>query len=318
MRQTPRGLTIAAALTASLTLGAAVPAHATDIGIIAFQMSSDTHARVAQAAEAAATARGWTVTTLNSAGAMPDHAAQIENLVQKGVDGIIIAMGKPVETDAQLAEAKAAGIPVITVMSGGSPQTLFDVQVNEYQVGAQAALYLLGEIGYEGNILTERFEGNVGTRIRGKVLDAVLSENTQVNVIGSHSMARTASWREDVRAGMEALLLQNQGNVDGIWASFDGQAFIIDDLLTAAGATKGSPALVSIDGGKEAYERIADETSMMLATVAIPFEAMGETAVEMMEKVLGGADPASLVSGPYYLMDATLVDQSNVAEFLSE
>lgn len=306
---------LSAILLAACSLALTAPAQALDLGIIAFQMSSDTHARVANAARDAAEAKGWDVTLLNSAGAMPDHAAQIENLTQAGVDAIIVAMGKPIETDAQLAAAREAGIPVITVMSGGSPETLFDIQVNEYQVGAQAALYLLGLIDYEGAILTERFEGNVGTRIRGKVLDTVLSENPQVEVIGSHAMARTKSWREDVRAGMEALLLQNQGNVDGIWASFDGQAFIIDDLLTAAGATKGSPALVSIDGGPEAYERIADPDSMLLATVAIPFEAMGEKAVEMVGAIVeDGADPATLVSGPYLLMDAELVDANNVAQ----
>ncbi|MCY4468078.1 MAG: hypothetical protein OXC08_05100 [Thiotrichales bacterium] len=100
-------------------------------------------------------------------------------------------------------------------------------------MGADAALYLLGQIGYEGPILTQRFESNVGTRIRGKVLDVVLSENTGVEVVGSHSMARTKSWRDDVRNGMQALILQNAGNFKGIWASFDGQAFIIDDILAA-------------------------------------------------------------------------------------
>lgn len=307
---------LSALLVAASALLVSAPAMALDLGIIAFQMSSDTHARVANAAKAAAEEKGWNVTLLNSAGAMPDHAAQIENLTQAGVDAIVIAMGKPVETEAQLAAAREAGIPVITVMSGGSPETLFDIQVNEYQVGAQAALYLLGLLDYQGTILEERFEGNVGTRIRGKMLDAVLSENPQMEVLGSHSMARTKSWREDVRAGMEALLLQNQGNIDGIWASFDGQAFIIDDLLTAAGAKKGAPALVSIDGGPEAYDRIADPDSMLLATVAIPFEAMGETAVDMVSAIVEeGIAPTDLVAGPYLLMDAELVDETNVADY---
>src|SRR5262245_56349622 len=162
-------------LSLGLAVGLASQAFAFDVGIVAFQMSSETHARVANAAKAAAEAKGWKVTILNSAGAMPEHAAQIENLIQAKVGAIIVAMGKPVETDAQLTEAKKAGIPVITVMSGGSDKTLFDVQVNEYSVGAQSALYLLGQLGYQGNILVERFEGNVGTRIRGRILDAVLA-----------------------------------------------------------------------------------------------------------------------------------------------
>ena len=41
------------------------------IGIVAFQMSSETHARAANAAAAAAKAKGWDVTLLNARGAIP-------------------------------------------------------------------------------------------------------------------------------------------------------------------------------------------------------------------------------------------------------
>ena len=295
----------------------AASAHAFDLGVVAFQMSAETHARVANTVEAAARDRGWEATVLNSNGTLPTHAEQIENLIQRGVDGIILAMSKPVEFDAQFAAAKEAGIPLITVLSGASPHALFDVQVNEYGVGADAALYLLGQIGYEGPILTQRFESNVGTRIRGKVLDIVLSENTGVEVVGSHSMARTKSWRDDVRNGMQALILQNAGNFKGIWASFDGQAFIIDDILAAQGMAKGDVALVSIDGGAEAYRRIKDPASMMTATVAIPFESMGKAAVDAMERIAVGGEPReAITAGPYLFMNAVLVDASNVDRFL--
>jgi ribose transport system substrate-binding protein len=139
-------------------------ASAFDVAIVAFQMSSETHARVANAAAAAAKAKGWTVTILNSEGSLPKHAEQLDALIQRKPDAIIVAMGKPVEAEAQLKAAKAKGIPLLTVMAGASPHALFDIQVNEYKVGAEAALYLLGQLGYQGDILTERFEGNIGTR----------------------------------------------------------------------------------------------------------------------------------------------------------
>ncbi len=283
------------------------------VGIIAFQMSSETHARTAKAAEEAAKAKGWKVTLLNSRGTLPEHAAQLENLIQAKVNAIIACMSKPVQFDAQFAAAKKAGIPVITIMSGTSPHTLFEITVNEYQVGAQAALYLLGALNYQGNIMAQRFESHEGCRIRGKLLDVVLSENTAVKVIGSHTMARTKSWREDVKNGMEALSLKNQGKFKGIWASFDAQAFIIDDILTQQGMKKGDIVMVSIDGGQEVFRRIRDPKSLVTATVAIPFERMGREAVESLDKVLNkGVKKESLVSGPYMLMDAVLVDQYNV------
>lgn len=303
------------AAAAMLALGS--QAQAFEVGIIGFQFSSETHARVANAAAAAAKAKGWGVTLLNSEGALPKHAEQFDALIAKKVDAIIIAMGKPVEADAQFKAAKDAKIPVVTVQSGSSPHALFDIQTNEYKVGADAALYLLGQLGYQGNIVTARFDLNVASRIRGRILDAVLAENQAVKELGKFSMARTQSWRDDVRAGMQALLLQNQGKINGIWASFDGQAYIIDDLLQAQGVKKGQIPLVSVDGGKETYARIADPASTFLATVAIPFEAMGKQAVDAIQTIVVDKKPKETVtSGPYLFTDAVLVDKTNVQQFL--
>lgn len=303
----------ALALVAIFVLPNTAHAASLKIGIVAFQMSSETHARTAKAAQEAAKEKGWDVTLLNSRGNLPEHAAQIENLIQAKVDAIILCMSKPVQFDAQFVAAKKAGIPVITVMSGTSANTLFDITVNEYQVGAQAALYLLGALNYEGNIMTQRFESHVGCRIRGKILDVVLSENTAVKILGSHTMARTKSWREDVKNGMEALSLKNRGKFRGVWASFDAQAFIIDDILGQQGVKKGDIVMVSIDGGQEVFRRIRDPKSLMTATVAIPFESMGKEAVESIDKIVNkGAKKEDMVKGPFLLMDAVLVDKNNV------
>jgi ribose transport system substrate-binding protein len=292
-------------------------AQAFELGIIGFQFSAETHARVANAAAEAAKAKGWNVTLLNSEGALPKHAEQFNTLIAKKVDAIIIAMGKPVEAEAQFKAAKEAGIPVITVQSGSSPYALFDIQTNEYVNGAEAALYLMGSLGYKGNILTARFDLNAASRIRGKIIDDVLAENQAVKELGKFSMARTQSWRDDVRSGMQALLLQNQGKVNGIWASFDGQAYIIDDLLKAQGVKKGEIALVSMDGGPESYARIADPDSTFLATVSIPFEQMGKQAVEAMDAIVVKKQPKeTITSGPYLFTDAVMVDKSNVKQFL--
>ena len=288
-----------------------------ELGVIGFQFSSETHARVANTVAQAAKAKGWNVTLLNSEGALPKHIEQFETLISKKVNAIIIAMGKPVEAEAQFKLAKEKGIPVITVMSGSGPYALFDIQSNEYKIGADAALYLFGEIGYQGNILTSRFDLNAATRIRGKVLDQVLSENQGVKEIGKFSMARTQSWRDDVRAGMQALLLQNQGKINAIWASFDGQAYVIDDLLKSQGVKKGQIPLVSVDGGPETFRRIADPESLLTASVVIPFEDMGRKAVDAVEAIaVKKQSKDTIVSGPYLFTDAVIVNKTNVAQFI--
>jgi len=288
-----------------------------ELGVVAFQMSAETHARCANTAGEQAKKLGWGTQILNSNGSLQTHAEQIENLIQKGVDGLILCMSKPVQFDAQFKDAKDAGIPVISISSGSSPHTLFDIQPNEYIIAAQSAIYLLGTINYEGGILVQRFESNTGARIRGAILDEVLLENKAVTVVGSHSMARTKSWRDDVRSGMSALILQKAGQFKGIWASFDGQAFIIDDLLKESGLNKGDVSLVSIDGGAEAFRRIKDPESMMTATISIPFEVMATTAVEKMKEIaVDGKKKEDLVPGPYLFIPAKLVDASNVDQFI--
>jgi simple sugar transport system substrate-binding protein/ribose transport system substrate-binding protein len=305
---------------ASLGLAlAAAPAHAFKLGIIAFQMSAETHARCSNSAAEAAKKLGWTVQQLNSEGSLPKHAEQMEAMVQAKVDGLILCMGKPIEADAQFEAVKKAGIPLVTVVSGTSPHSLFDIQVNDYVNGAEATLYLLSKMNYRGEILTARFEQNVASRIRGKELDVILSENPAVKVLGSHSMSRTASWRDDVRNGMQALILQNKGKFQGVWASWDGQAWIIDDLLRAQGMKKGDVWIVSVDGGQESYRRIKDPASLFTATVAIPFEAMGEKAVDALDRIAVKKIPRDkVVSGPYMWVDSVLVDSSNVDKYLAK
>jgi ABC-type sugar transport system substrate-binding protein len=283
------------------------------LGIVATAMSSETHARTAHAAEKAAKKLGWKVTLLDSQANVQTMVTNLENLAQAKVDAILVCMGKPVETDSALESVAKAKIPVISVMSGTSPHIMFDITVNEFQVGSEAALYLLGQLNYQGNILTQRYESHVGTRIRGKILDVVLSENRAVKVIASHTMAKTKSWRDDVRKGMEAILLQKQGKFQGVWASFDAQAFIIDDLLNAQGYKKGDIVMVSIDGGQETFRRIRDPESLLNASVFIPFEEMGRKSIELMNKIVAqGVKKEELVTGPYLFLDALLIDKYNV------
>jgi len=283
------------------------------LGIVVTAMSSETHARTAHAAEKAAKDLGWKVTLLDSQANVQTMVSNLENLAQAKVNAILVCMGKPVETESALKAVANAKIPMISVMSGTSPHIMCDITVNEYQVGSEAAIYLLGQLNYQGSILTQRYESHVGTRIRGKVLDTVLSENRAVKVIASHTMAKTKSWRDDVRKGMEAILLQKQGKFQGVWASFDAQAFIIDDLLNSQGYKKGDIAMVSIDGGQETFRRIRDPKSVLAASVFIPFEEMGRKSIEFLEKVVNqGVKKEALVAGPYLFLDALLIDKYNV------
>ena len=136
------------ALFITVLLAAPVTAKAGNfkLGIVVTAMSSAPHARTAHAAEDTAKKLGWDVTILDSQANVQKMVSNLENLAQAKVNAILVCMGKPVETEAALATVAKAGIPMISVMSGTSPHILFDITVNEYQVGAEAALNLLGQL----------------------------------------------------------------------------------------------------------------------------------------------------------------------------
>ncbi|MBM3521335.1 MAG: sugar ABC transporter substrate-binding protein [Alphaproteobacteria bacterium] len=304
--------TTAAATLVAAGAGPARAQGAFKLGVVAFQMSAETHARVANTIDAEAKKKGWQVTLLNSRGSQPEHVAQIDNLVQAGVNGMILCMARVGEAEAQLAAAKAKGIPVITVMANTSPHTLFDISVDDFAAGAQITNYLLARMNYEGGLLAQRYEANVSTRARGKVFDAILSENTGVKVVGQHVMARPQGWQEDVRQGMDALTLRHQGQFKAVWTAFDGQAFIIDDILQGRGAKKGDVLVTGVDGGQETFKRIRDARSTVTATVAIPFEPMGVRAVDLMDKIVVQKQPKGRhVAGARVLVPTVLVDETN-------
>jgi simple sugar transport system substrate-binding protein/ribose transport system substrate-binding protein len=82
---------------------------------------------------------------------------------------------------------------------------------------------------------------------------------------------------------------------------------------------KGDVWIVSVDGGQESYRRIKDPASLFTATVAIPFEAMGEKAVDALDRIAVKKIPRDkVVSGPYMWVDSVLVDSSNVDKYLAK
>lgn len=82
---------------------------------------------------------------------------------------------------------------------------------------------------------------------------------------------------------------------------------------------EGQIPLVSVDGGQESFERIADPNSTFMATVSIPFEEMGKKAVDAIQTIVVDKKPKeAITNGPYLFMDAVLVDKNNVEQFLKK
>ncbi len=285
---------------------------ATTLGVIGFQLADAASERTASAIEASGEDKGWAVTLADAKGSAADLSAQILKALGAGANALILVKAPLSDLAAPLKEAAAKKVPVISVMSGSSPGVLMDVTVNEYVVGAELATELLGLMSYTGSVAMVRDQSQVATRIRGKLMDLVLGETPAVRLLGSLDMTGAQQSKDDLKDRLATLLPGDAAEPRAVWAASDAAAFAVDDALRAMGFKKGQVLLAGVGGSQEAFGRIRDPDSLMTATVAIPYELLGETAADAMEDTLSGMPKDQIATGPYLFVDTVVVDKNNV------
>ena len=282
----------------------------TKVGFIATNFSSEAQARVAGSFEELAKAKGWELVQLNSMGSIETQSSQLENLVQMGVDAIVLAMAHPAEIKPALDKAFEANIPVITIDSGYVDGVVADITADNFVMGGKVSTYLMDSLGGQGKIVAIKFEKHYGTRRRGKVLDVVLSEYPGIEVLAEYSVAATKRFMDDTRSAMETYVLKYGDKIDGVWCAFDQLAYVAADVLKEYGYN--DVLVVGVDGNEETFRRIG--AGDMSATVAQPFEDMAAKAIEIVEKISNGVNPEEAAGKKIIYVDAPLIDHTNLPE----
>jgi simple sugar transport system substrate-binding protein/ribose transport system substrate-binding protein len=284
------------------------------LAILALDMAQEGTARAAKAAEAAALDKGWEAELVDAAGDVGAQGQGLEAiLAQRKADAVLLVRTRPEELKKPLEAARGAGVPVVTVMSGADPLTTLDVTVNQFEIGARIGVHLLALMGYDGKLLMERAPGQPDTRVRGRVMDLILDENRTMQLVASLDAEPAAGEPEAMRGTLEPWLDKElQVGVEGIWTATAGQAFATDDILRAKGVRPEQVVLSTIDGGQEAFRRLRDPSSLLAATVVIPYELMGEAGVDALDDLLAGTPKEQIAAGPQMFVDTVLVDRATV------
>ncbi|MEM2507694.1 MAG: sugar ABC transporter substrate-binding protein, partial [Nitrososphaeria archaeon] len=285
------------------------------LGVVVTQMAAESQARVANTLERLAKENGWEVIVLNSKGSSETQLNQIENLVEMRVDAIILVMGRVHEVRPGLEAAFAAGIPVVTVDSGYIPGIIADITCDNFVLGAKISTYFVDMLGGTGNIIVFRYEKHHGTRKRGKVLDQVLSEYPGIKVLAEYTIVNPAKFIEETRSAMETFILRYGNQINGVWCAFDQLAFAVIDVLQEYGLK--NVIVVGVDGLEEAFRRI--RAGVMTATAAQPFEDMAAVAIDLIKKiVIDKIEISTVAPRKIIYLDAPIVDQTNVAQFIKQ
>ncbi len=302
-------------------IGALLPlagiAHALDIAVVNSNAAAQSDQRVKAGLEAWMQETGktdWNVTYLDSGGSGEATASNIQDAASRGVDAIIVTMADLRASRSALDAATSAGIPVFSADSGWVEGVKVDVTTNNWAMSSDVSVYLLDQLGGEGDLVFFRMAEHHGTRKRGDVMEVVLREYSGVNVLGQHNIDYTAFF-EDTSRTAEDFVARFGDQIDAVWAPWDEPAQAVVNVLNANGLS--NVKVIGIDGHPQAVAEVCKPDSPMIATVGQPFEGMGAQIGEWVQAiVVDGQDEAEVLPQRTVYMDAPLITKQNCQGFL--
>lgn len=145
---------------------------------------------------------------------------QIQNLINRGVDAIIINPNDQNALNPIIEEAADAGILMIAVDQEVSSPEIINVVTDQKEWAKISARWLAGQLDSKGDIvLIEGFVGHPANEARMAGVDEVLAEHPGLNVVGRD----TGMWDQATGQQVMSDFLASLPNIDGVWSQ-DGMA----------------------------------------------------------------------------------------------
>jgi len=308
LSRTARGLAFAAAATIAGASGAAF-AQAKVAVITPYMAQPGTQAYV-EAFQAVAKEKGWNVNVVDTAGDVAAVISRIEDVVNQGVDAIVINVD-PTQVTAGLQTARDANIPVVGMDAGNDPLLATNVTSDGVAMAETTAGYVVDRIGGEGNVVMFVFDAFPPVQVRGAKADEIFAANPGIKILDRITPDVSDGGIADSRAKMEAVLAANPepGSIKAVWAAWDQPALGALQAIEAAGREGEGIVITGIDANPQAREEVAKGGNFE-ATVAQDFAGIGAAAAEAVATLLDGNAPADAVT----FVPTKLITKDNAAE----
>lgn len=155
---------------------------------------------------------------------------QIQNLLNRGVDAIIVNPGDVTGLNLAIEEATAEGVIVIAIDQEIGAEGALNVVIDQKEWAMISAEWLAEQLGGEGDIvLIEGFVGHPANEARMEGVAEVLAEYPDIEVIGRES----GMWDQATGQQVMSDFLASLTGIDGVWTQ-DGMASgVLTALLTA-------------------------------------------------------------------------------------
>jgi ribose transport system substrate-binding protein len=305
---------LTAVLLLALAAGAVTAQDAPTVAVVTPYLAQPGTQFMVEAFQAAAEEKGWTVNVIDTAGDVAAVVSRLEDVVNQGVDAIVINVD-PSAVGVGLEAAAAAGIPVFGMDAGSDPLLVTNVTSNGYAMAAETSTYVVDRLNGQGRVVMFVFDPYPPVQKRGIIADAIFANHPDIEVVDRITPDVTDGGIADSRARMEAVLAANPeaGSINAVWAAWDQPALGALQAIEAAGREGEGIVIVGIDANPQALEAIAAGGNFE-ASVAQDFTGIGQKTADLVEQVLGGAELTQRV----VYVPTTLVTASNVAEFMGE
>jgi ribose transport system substrate-binding protein len=159
---------------------------------------------------------------------------QLQNLMNKGVDAILVNPGDVNGLNATLEEAVNKGIIVISVDQALNAKGVYDVGIDQKLWAMTSAQWLADKLGGKGNIVEiEGLPAHPANILRMSGVDEVFAKYPDIKVLGK----QPGNWDEATGQQVMSNFLSSFPTLDGYWTQ-DGMAIGAFQAVLAANPAK--------------------------------------------------------------------------------
>lgn len=259
-----------------------------------------------------ATKLGWRMTSLDCKGNAATQISQVENLIQEGMDVLIIHPAEANALESVLAQAIEKGVKVIawdTVMENCHVGYVINNYEAGEMIGLHAAKWNKEKLGGKAKVavldypiypeLVDRANGIVAG-IRKNAPDAeIVAQSSAINA--TEGMAKT-----------ETILMANPG-IKVIACIGDGGAIGANEAVKASGHGAADFGIFSCDATQEALSKMVNDEYIRMTLSMGTYDVVAEQLVGLAKKLLAGEK----VDKAFY-RSPTPVDAANVKSYINK
>lgn len=208
---------------------------------------------------------------LQTASKPEEQVSQIETMMQKGVDGLVILATESAPLTPVAEQAYNKDILVVNVDRGFlKPVAHLFIEGDNKAFGRKSAEYMVEKLGGKGNakgniVILEGIPSTVNSDRVNSALE-VFSAEPGIKIVARQS----GKWNKDEAMKVTETILQQNPQIDAIWASDDDMAEGVEVALKSSGRINSNIWVLGGAGKKEVVKRVMDGDKLFPADITYP------------------------------------------------